>query len=65
MLPDALIGPLTILCVAALACLPLLAVYGGEVDWTRDPAALAAWEGTATETETETETADAHDSDGV
>ena len=34
-MPDALIGLLTILCVAALACLPLAAVYGGGVDWTR------------------------------
>lgn len=43
-MPDALIGALTILCVAGLACLPLWAVYGGGVDWTR--AAVAAWEGT-------------------
>lgn len=42
-MPDALIGALTILCVAGLACLPLWAVYGGGVDWTR--AAVAAWEG--------------------
>lgn len=46
MLPDALIGPLTILCVAALACLPLVAVYGGGVDWTRE--IRAAWEGKET-----------------
>ena len=42
-----MIGPLTVLLVAALACLPLVAVYGGGgVDWTR--AAVAAWEETET-----------------
>lgn len=42
-MPDALIGPLTILCVVALACLPLVVVYGGGVDWTRE--IRAVWEG--------------------